>query len=284
MNKKLFGIIFAIITVISTTSYMVARHCGRGHGGHFFGGVTIGVGGPFYDRPSWRSRYHDPFWPYARPMYYGPVIHEDVYREPRGPRPSEIFDAISRGNLDDVKLLSSKINLNIMSDGRQNKTPLIWAVQHGQIAIVEWMLTQGVNVNTQDKTKNTALHNAVNQEDDIAARLLLEKGALVDVQNKQKQTALHLAVKKQSVTLVNLLMEFGANPTILDNNKRSPLKLAEKTNNQEVLRVLNAPQTLKRKREENNDDSEQNTKQSKTLPRVPVQGQEATARMGTVNG
>jgi hypothetical protein len=282
MNKKLFGIMFAIIMIISTTSYMIARHHG---GGHFFGGVTIGVGSPFYyDLPGWRSRYWGGPWPYAYPAYYGPVVQEDVYREPKGPRPSEIFDAISRGNLDDVKLLATKINLNIMSDGRQGKTPLIWAVQHGQIAIIEWLLTQGVNINAQDKTKNTALHSSTEQEDDIAARLLLEHGALVDVQNKQKQTALHLAVKKQSVALVNLLMEFGANPTILDNNKRSPMKLAEKTNNQGVLQALKTPQTLKRKREDDNNDSEQNTKHSKTLPRVPVQGAKTAPGMGSANG
>ena len=273
MNKKFFGIIFAIILVISTTSYVLARF--GHHGGHFFGGVSIGFGAPFYyDRPGWRSRYCDPYWRcYPYPAYYGPVIHEDVYREPREPRPSELFDAISRGNLDDVKLLSSKINLNTTSDGRQNKTPLIWAVQHGQISIIEWLLTQGINVNTQDKTKNTALHTAIIHDDDIAARLLLEYGALVDVQNKQLQTALYLAVKKQSITLVKILMEFGANPTILDNNKRSPLKLAEKTNNQDILLALNT----KNIKINNESQSKQ------TLPRIPVQSAETAARMGAAN-
>lgn len=283
MNKKLFGIICLLVTIISTTSYVVARYCHSGP--RVWGGISIGVGAPIcYDRPGWRSRYYDPFWPYAYPAYYGPVIHEDVYREPRGPRPSELFDAISRGNLDDVKLLATKINLNITSDGRQNKTPLIWAVQHGQIAIVEWLLTQGVNINTPDKTKSTALHNATQQDDDICARLLLEKGALVDVQNKQKQTALHLAVKKQSIALVNLFMEFGANPTILDNNKRSPIKLAEKLNNQEILQALNRPQNLRQNHENNNHVTAPNSKQSKTLPRVPVQSEKTTPPMGATQG
>lgn len=270
MNKKLFGIIFVIITVISTTSYVVARYCGRRESPRFFGGITIGVGAPIcYDRPGWRSRYYDPFWPYAHPVYYGPIVHEDVYREPKGPRPSELFDAISRGNLDDVKILATKININVSSDARQGKTPLMWAIQHGKIAIVEWMFTQGANLNAQDKTKKTALHIATTQDDDIAARALLEHGALVDIQNKDRQTALHLAIKKQSTALVHLLMEFGANPTILDKNKRSPLKLAEKLNKQEILDALKTQKVPI--------NHESNSKQ--TVPRVPVQSEKTTPRM-----
>ena len=271
MNIKIFSFILIIIaaSTLSVTAWR-GRSCHRGPRV----GLSIGIGAPLvYERPCWPSRYYWGPYAYPVPVYSGPTIHEDVYREPRGPRPGELFDAISRGNLDDVKIIATKINPGITSDARQGKTPLIWAVQHGHIAIIEWLLGQGINVNMQDKNKNTALHIAVEKDNDTVCKMLLQHGALPNVQNKQKQTSLHLAVKKQSTSLINLLMEFGANPTILDSNKRTPIKLAERLKNPELLEALKTQKTVVL--------NEQESKQA--LHRVPVEHQKADTRVGSAN-
>ena len=266
MKKVLYALIALMTLIVTPESFVQANR----RGGHV--GFSIGFGsGGYCGRPGWPYRYGG--W-YGDPWFYGPayppyIVERDVYREPKGPRASDLFDAISRGNLDQVKLLSKDINLNISSDGRQGKTPLMWAVEHGQTAIVEWLFTQNANINAQDRSKNTALHLAANKQDDIMAQLLLEHGALVDVQNKKGQTALHIAVQKGSEPLVMLLITRGANPNLQDKNRKSALDLAVKSKNQNIINACSGPVRITTNT--NNGKNETNASRSIT-PRVPVKG------------
>jgi len=263
MNKILLAFIFTMFQLIPLNA--------RWHN-HFGGGFGFGFGGPMYSSP-WASRW--PYWNgYYYPGYgylpgYAPIVINqttDVYRTEHKTNPAELYKAISNGNLDDVKALATKINLNISSDGRRGKTPLIWAVEHQQVAIVEFLLSQKVSINSQDKEKNTALHYATKNNDDICIKLLCNHGALIDIHNRDKKTPLFIATQNKFAQGIAILLAHGANPDLQCTRRKTPRIIAQ--DDQDLIKLF----TTKTNRIQNSYEPEQNKRNARhPVPRIPVE-------------
>jgi ankyrin repeat protein len=96
---------------------------------------------------------------------------------------------------------------------------LLWAAEHGLIAIATLLLDQGADVNATDQFGNTSLHLAVRYPELV--RLLLERGARVGARNAFGDTPLHRAVGDRRV--VELLLGAGADATARNLFDKTPL-------------------------------------------------------------
>ncbi len=92
-------------------------------------------------------------------------------------------------------------------------TPLIEATIFNKIDIVEWLLTQHVDVNQAGLTGHTALHWAIENQNLPLIKLLLEQGADPNSYANSGQPLLVLPLLRNQQTIKSLLYQYGANLT-----------------------------------------------------------------------
>lgn len=111
---------------------------------------------------------------------------------------------------------------------------LIKAVKEGDVDKVKELINKGVDVNTKDEDRNTALIYATDQtysmytyKDYITiVKLLLEAGANVNLQNNHGRTALIMATDYNNIDIVKLLIKKGADVNIQDEEGKTALMYA----------------------------------------------------------
>lgn len=112
---------------------------------------------------------------------------------------------------------------------REKCTPLLLAAAHGCSAVVSLLLENGADVTCEDEKRRTALHWAVGQDKTIE-RLLKDQQVqelkLVNQQDSTGATALHYAAQGGFLKSVLLLLKNGTDPGLKNNKLETPLHLA----------------------------------------------------------
>jgi cytohesin len=127
----------------------------------------------------------------------------------RGAKVSTDLMSAYKGNLSRVE--------SLIEDGKaqekleQGLTLLHAASAGGHTAIVELLLTNGIDVRSKTQEGYTALHYAAAGNHRDLAELLLAKGADVNAEPGE-QTPLHWAIREQHKEMVEWLLARGANP------------------------------------------------------------------------
>ena len=89
------------------------------------------------------------------------------------------------------------------------------------------LLANGVNVNTSDGQRRTALHFGASKGYSEVVNTLLQYGADPNAKDILGNTALHLAACTNHIEVVTLLLRAGTDVTTLDNSGRTPIQLAQ---------------------------------------------------------
>jgi ankyrin repeat protein len=89
-------------------------------------------------------------------------------------------------------------------------TALMGAALHGELPIVQYLLSRKAEVNRQGWT---ALHYAAANGHADVVRLLLDEHAYIDAESPNRTTPLMMAVRQGHPTVVRLLIDEGADPT-----------------------------------------------------------------------
>ena len=156
--------------------------------------------------------------PSPRAAVTAPALVEAA--EPGVVRPEQVrlLEAARRGELDVVKrLVEAGENVNPPAGWR---TPLIAAALHSHIAVMEYLLAKGADVNARDRLGRSALWAAVWGDQPAALRLLLSKGADVNVSAKTGDTLLFMAVEGGRLEMARELITRGA---AIDRPSQNPL-------------------------------------------------------------
>ncbi len=123
-------------------------------------------------------------------------------------------------------------NINERDPNRGNETALDMASNIGRIAIVQFLLDRGANIDATDPSGKTALHGAcidnvrygVKPE---VAKLLLQRGANPNVADKGSGwTPLHYAANSAHPNIVEILLAHRANPNHRAKEGDTPLHTA----------------------------------------------------------
>lgn len=140
--------------------------------------------------------------------------------------------------------LDNKNLVNIQDKNGLN--PLIYAVKSENMAIVELLVKEKyVNLDHQDKDKNTSLHYSVIQRKYELIDILVDNGADIDVQNADGQTALMVAAKAGDDKLVDYLLDYGANKKLRDRTGYTALQLAEASGNRRCVDLIREQRPVK---------------------------------------
>lgn len=148
--------------------------------------------------------------------------------------------AADSGTLDTVKLLCSidgGIAVMMMAD---DITALHFAAHSGQLSITEYLITQGLDVNSNSVKMGTPILCAAEQNMIGTVKVLLENGARVDLTNEEcyYHSALQAAAANNAECVVQMLLEAGAHPNVFGGTYGSPLCASVRAGNIGIARQL----------------------------------------------
>ncbi len=150
-----------------------------------------------------------------------------------------LMDAVKRNDIAKVQQLIAQ-GVNVDEKDASQDVPLIMAAYMGHTEIVKALLEAGADVTAVDPgMKATALHAAAYAGRADAARLLIEYGIAIDQQGPYNgYTALHDAVWQNNVETAEVLINAGANLTITSNSGQTPLEFAQSRNHTQIAAMI----------------------------------------------
>ena len=118
--------------------------------------------------------------------------------------------------------------------------PLQDAAKAGNVALVEQLLAQGVDVNARDESGNTALHVAVAEAQlDVVNVLVIQSRNLdINARNNASETPLIVAAAKGRQKIAALLIDHGAEINAWDRREYTALCAAAFEGRPETVKVL----------------------------------------------
>ncbi len=121
-----------------------------------------------------------------------------------------VHTAASLGYQDVLQRLCREVDVSLK--GRNGLTPLHYAAMNGHKAIVEWLLTEGADINAVDDLFGwTPLHCAADNGDQGVVEILLKHHAIIDVTDgRVKWTPLHFAAMNGHEEVIALLIRHNA--------------------------------------------------------------------------
>lgn len=143
------------------------------------------------------------------------------------------------GQFDAVKLLRSH-GARYDDYDRGGSTPIHWAVDGGNVRLIEWIVKDGADVNLRDHSHGwTPLIRcaSVNGNRNVALTLLV-CGAQVNVQDKDGKTALMVAIINGHQELVELLLQKNADITVKNLYGKTAYEMAHSMERRKIARTI----------------------------------------------
>jgi ankyrin repeat protein len=125
-----------------------------------------------------------------------------------------------------------------LKTGEHERSALYYAALNGHEHIVEWLISQGVDINSQNDNSDTALALASVNGYLPVVRLLLKAGADVNIRNKKERSPLLDAASCGHSAIAELLIKAGADINISDIYQFTALSLAAGNNRWAIVHVL----------------------------------------------
>ena len=103
---------------------------------------------------------------------------------------------------------------------------LVQAIAESSADQIQYMISNGANVNETNSLGWTPLHAAIRFANDDVIDILLNNGANINAKDNSGKTPLYAAVETGQKLVVDKLISKGADVNIADNNGNNPLSLA----------------------------------------------------------
>lgn len=118
------------------------------------------------------------------------------------------------------------------------KTPLIIAIKHHHVKLIEALIQFGVCPNTTDIRGVPPITNAIMQNQMDTIKKLIPAGANLNKKTYMLATPLHYASREKMHNLTKLLLRHNANPNTFDLFNKSPLIISIENNDLESVKLL----------------------------------------------
>ncbi|XP_053645950.2 transient receptor potential cation channel subfamily A member 1 homolog [Cherax quadricarinatus] len=117
----------------------------------------------------------------------------------------------------------------MMEDRNSTSTKLHSLAMNGELDVLDRLLLDGADCNTQDSSGNSSLHYAAYYgHRDCCKRLLQCPGLKVNAVNNDESSPLHFAAQRNHLEIIELLMSNGADVNLRNNEESLPLHYAAK--------------------------------------------------------
>ena len=155
-----------------------------------------------------------------------------------GAHAGSIHEAVKSGNLAQVQQLAVQ-GVDINEKAVRDETPLIIAALAGRGEIVNYLLQRGAEIDARNSSGMSSLHAAAYSGHSDIVSLLIAKGANVnDASNNFGVTPLHLASEENQLETVKVLLNHKADLKVVEINGYSALSRAGFREQWQVLELL----------------------------------------------
>ena len=134
--------------------------------------------------------------------------------------------------------LSENIEEISKNPSDKNATPLLSASTHNEYRVVQFLISNGADINAKNSEGMNALHLAAASGWADTVRLLVKSGLGTEARTASGKTALHLAAQRGSAEVITALLRLGADIEAQDSSKETALVLATKGGHLEALECL----------------------------------------------
>ena len=117
-------------------------------------------------------------------------------------------------------------------------TALQFASRRSDIEFVKYLIAQDVEINTQDRHGKTPLIEAVNNDNLEIVTYLLNKGAAPNPIDAWGKSPLKVAITNNNLVITKLLLASGADASVQDRTGLTPYDVALKNKNEELAKLL----------------------------------------------
>ncbi|EKJ75841.1 hypothetical protein FPSE_04021 [Fusarium pseudograminearum CS3096] len=157
---------------------------------------------------------------------------------PEGAVTTPLIQAVTRGDLDMVKLLVEyKVTIDKGETSVWSRTPMHVAVDSKKPAIVQYLLAQGADPNVRDSEGVPPIASAVKAGDPDVVQWLVEKGAAMNLTNASNETTLlHEAISRPET--LRVLLQHGADITMTNKWSHTALDVAIGSNYLTSVRII----------------------------------------------
>jgi ankyrin repeat protein len=121
-----------------------------------------------------------------------------------------------------------------------NPDELFEAATYGNVNLITRLLQQGVNVNTTNSERETALHMAAANGHYPAVIYLLNHGANIYARTIKNWLPIHHAARFRKANIANYLMKKGASPHARTSDGLSAIDMARTLGDRQILRIFGA--------------------------------------------
>ena len=139
-----------------------------------------------------------------------------------------------------VKYLVELQKVDVNTKGNNDMTPLHWACSIGSFPLVQYLISQGAEVNAQDVELNTPIHIATEKGFLQIVEYLASNGADLTLRNQKGDTPIHIAAMiEDNIQIVQYLIEKkNVNVNITGNYDMTPLHIACNSGNLPLVKYL----------------------------------------------
>lgn len=140
--------------------------------------------------------------------------------------------AAEKGDVGLIQYIASKyLDLSVLSLNDKGESPLQVAVKNGNLVLIKYFISQGLDLRDVDSEGNTLLHTAAASGHNQVFQYLLEE--LPDVvlrTNNKGESLLHLSINRLPTNNLTKLIQLGLDVNALDNEGNTPLNYALQKN------------------------------------------------------
>jgi ankyrin repeat protein len=151
--------------------------------------------------------------------------------------PKNISELLDKGNIDDLKSILSKSEINAY--GGYNKHTII-GFDNCPDEITLWYIQQAGDINATDRFRQTALHNrASSRAENVNIKILIELGADINHNLPLNGTPLHFACDRCCINHIKTLLQAGADYNIKNKSGDTALEFAlSRCSNIDIINML----------------------------------------------
>ncbi|EAX89791.1 hypothetical protein TVAG_366950 [Trichomonas vaginalis G3] len=149
--------------------------------------------------------------------------------------------AVAYNQIDNCKFLLNSVEdkQSILSSKDNTKqTALHIAAQNNYKEMVEFLISQGIEINAIDNFGKTPLHQAAYFNFKEIVNILVLHGAEINRRNNEMKTPLQKAAENNSIGALEVLLSHGANINEKDNLGKTALHYMIEFNNQKIAEML----------------------------------------------
>ena len=150
----------------------------------------------------------------------------------------DIFDAVEKGTIDDVRYFVEEQGADVNAKGKYDSILLHKAAEKSTLEVIQYLVAQGADVNARKILRRTPLHIAAESNTLDVLQYLISQSADAHAKGDEGQTLLHYAAGGNSVEVVQYLISQGADVLAKGNLGWTPLHKAAESNTLDVLQYL----------------------------------------------